>query len=1235
MNLTYTRPGELRKPDIEVLPDGRIRVTRYIAAGHGDRDLSEVNESVGTADSGLSTALLVKKGMARIEGKDAIVKTYEVRSASAETRIGNDDVQFGENGLKTIVADFVQMSSGTYVPEVVGSSLSSLDSTCVLRSESVEDDGTNRLIRRTYVNKGLISSVDDTKNNGALLIKRLTYLNDAPSPNPPTGYVLVNQSIENPLGLETTVFTFAKGVGQISRDDETKNNGALLLATIRYLAAPGTLGTAGTNPITTPSGYALISSSFTEADGHRIWTASFAQGSGEIDRTDNQDDVFSKLRRTTITRLSSLGTASNPTTDPFDGGGGVAWRTSNRAADGHRIWTVEWIKGSGEISRDISFSQSSDEGSTGITRTTIRYLSATSQATRLPSTLATSVCISQDYADQDGYRVWNTTWAKGSGEISRDSTTGNNGALLRLAIGYLTASGAAQPTPSSISGYTNVSAGKREADGHIVWSLDYAKGTGQISRDDDTKNNGALLTATIRYLTVPGTLGTAGTNPIATPSGYTLTSESFTETDGHRVWTSNYAKGTGQISRDDETKNNGGLLLATIRHLTVPGTLGTGGTSPITTPSTYTAVSSSFTEADGHRIWTGTYAKGSGEISRSIDYSQSSDQGATVGLTRTTIRYLVAPAATVLPTTLSGSIKIGESVSEADGHRVWTTTWAKGTGTIRTSTILRNNGKLTVYRKTAIGAAPSAPTITGSVAGVTLTFEGSGYTTAPTITFSDGGGSGATAIAGLTGGAFNSLSEITVTAGGSGYTSAPTVTITGGSPGAATATATLATVSPVEISSSVDEQDGVTLYTKEWAIGSGVINISTNARSDGLRTETWTSVGPSYDSSFMQPPGILLAQDSSEEEGTKQWIATSIQNATGTSPLVGTTVASIELTDIGNAYYASAPTVTLSAPISGVTATATATISSNVITGFTVTNIGSGYTTPPTVTISGGTVYVTPTAVAILSNGATSQDKLMRFTYPGRAQAVKIEHPDALGSAYNLDLQLSPPIDALLMGVEEVSYRADNSLTDLTYPLWSPTEWATMFAQYVDGGNYISKCEGLRGYRAIGGSSSQSRVTTSGFTSVLGNPVTNTASKSAYLKVFGGPDSPDSKTFTLEADCDLAFISYAGTRYYRRTVRYASIPPQVAMPDMTAAGIAIISSTVTDLASLRAVTTSGVTVGGRTNFFTYTWLLGGVYSTRSVRGTLVAGTLANETTFYIKPSDYSTITPNLKYWVLA
>ncbi len=140
MNLTYTRPGELRKPDVEVLPDGRIRITRYIAAGHGDRDYSEVTESVGTADKGLATALLVKRGMAQINGKDAIVKTYEVRNASSETLVGLPDVQYTESGQKTMVYDFIQMSSGTYTPGTIGSTQAPDDATCILRTEQTEDD---------------------------------------------------------------------------------------------------------------------------------------------------------------------------------------------------------------------------------------------------------------------------------------------------------------------------------------------------------------------------------------------------------------------------------------------------------------------------------------------------------------------------------------------------------------------------------------------------------------------------------------------------------------------------------------------------------------------------------------------------------------------------------------------------------------------------------------------------------------------------------------------------------------------------------------------------------------------------------------------------------------------------------------------------------------------------------------------------------------------------------------
>lgn len=830
MNLTYTRPGELRKPDVEVLPDGRIRVTRYIAAGHGDRDLSEVTESVGSADTGLATALLVKKGMARIEGKDAIVKTYEVRNASTETRIGNDDIQFGESGLKTVVADFVQMSSGTYVPGVVGTSVSSLDSTCVLRSESVEDDGTSRLIRRTYAKNGLLSVTDDTRNNGALLLKTLVYLNDVPAPNPPTGYVLVSQRTENPLGFETTTFTFAKGTGQVSREDGSSNNGALLTASIRYITVPGTLGTAGTNPITTPSGYTLVSSSFQESDGHRIWTAS------------------------------------------------------------------------------------------------------------------------------------------------------------------------------------------------------YAKGTGQISRDDGTKNNGALLTATIRYLAVPGTLGTAGTNPITTPSGYVLIDQSFTEADGHRIWNASYAQGVGEIARD-------------------------------------------------------------------IDYSQSSDQG-TTGLTRTTIRYLVAPAGTVLPTTLSGSILVSKNVSELDGHRIWTTVWAKGTGLISKQ-------------------------------------------------------------------------------------------------------------SPRELG-------------------------------QGLRLETWISLGATYDASFMLPAGILRFRDSDELDGTKRWTVSCIQNAAGSSPLAGTTVVSYEVTSAGDYYFSSAATVTVSGG-GGASATGTAVLSGGTtgyLTAITLGSGGSGYTSPPLVTITGsGSGSTLPTAVAVLSNLALSRERLVKFRYPGRAKAVALPHPNVTGSA-NLEIQLSPFIEADLIGTEEISYRTDNSLSDLANPLWAPNEWATIFAQYVSPSGYpVSRCEGLRDYRTVGGVSAiEQSYGAINLVTVLGNETAYVAGKKAYLKVFGGPDAPDGKVFTLEAECDLAFIGYDGTKYYRRTVVFAAIPQQAAMPELMTT-VVMISTTVTSISTLKAVTTVGAVVGGRTNSFTYTFTQGGVLFTRQMMGTLTSGSLSADTLFLIKPNDYSSGTP--LYWTLS
>lgn len=61
-----------------------------------------------------------------------------------------------------------------------------------------------------------------------------------------------------------------------------------------------------------------------------------------------------------------------------------------------------------------------------------------------------------------------------------------------------------------------------------------------------------------------------------------------------------------------------------------------------------------------------------------------------------------------------------------------------------------------------------------AVTSITVVDGGTGHLTAPTVTLSGGGGSGATATATIAGGA---VTGFTVTAGGTGYTSAPTVTL--------------------------------------------------------------------------------------------------------------------------------------------------------------------------------------------------------------------------------------------------------------------------------------------------------------------------------------------------------------------------------------------------------------------------------------------------------------------------
>ena len=110
--------------------------------------------------------------------------------------------------------------------------------------------------------------------------------------------------------------------------------------------------------------------------------------------------------------------------------------------------------------------------------------------------------------------------------------------------------------------------------------------------------------------------------------------------------------------------------------------------------------------------------------------------------------------------------------------------------------------------------------VPNQVKSIYLTNGGTGYSVAPTVTITGGGGSGATAVAYVSGG---TITRILVTSVGTGYTSTPTVNITSATGSGATATANLssgkALSGPVTLSLS-SNYDG-TLYEAVFPITIG------------------------------------------------------------------------------------------------------------------------------------------------------------------------------------------------------------------------------------------------------------------------------------------------------------------------------------------------------------------------------------------------------------------------------
>lgn len=209
------------------------------------------------------------------------------------------------------------------------------------------------------------------------------------------------------------------------------------------------------------------------------------------------------------------------------------------------------------------------------------------------------------------------------------------------------------------------------------------------------------------------------------------------------------------------------------------------------------------------------------------------------------------------------------------------------------------------------------------VTALQLVSGGSGYTDAPMVIFTGGGGSGAAATATVQNGA---VTQLTLEIGGSGYTSDPTISFSGGGGSGATAQA-------------------------ERGLLCRAIDIS---------PDTFTKVTPRFTNRGANPVDELrflahcrqVSTLDKEIQATKDdgWFSVLIGNrfpSPGPSPVV-----SLTLNEEGE-NYTSAPDVSISGG-GGSGATAIAIVEDGVITGLTLTNGGSDYTSAPTVSFSGG-----------------------------------------------------------------------------------------------------------------------------------------------------------------------------------------------------------------------------------------------------------------------------------------
>ena len=288
----------------------------------------------------------------------------------------------------------------------------------------------------------------------------------------------------------------------------------------------------------------------------------------------------------------------------------------------------------------------------------------------------------------------------------------------------------------------------------------------------------------------------------------------------------------------------------------------------------------------------------------------------------------------------------------------------------------------------ATGTATITPLATGQLSSITVDTPGAGYTTPPVVSFV-GVGSGATATAEIVPPGAPVSSVTLVSAGQQCYALPPTVSFSGGGSGA-TATATL---------------EGTNSCVAAWTV-TGSCHARRGSTVTGVGLSGPSGSGFSGSITFKSGSGNVIATSIQDPGDNYTSNPTTLTNLTGCGSLTVTAVAGARLASplvlaSGGAGYTTTPTVTVAsgtgtavAPASA-TATIGASVAGGTVSAIHLNTPGTGYTSPPLVVLTGGGLGVTTVATATANLNFTNKVSDIVLTDPG------------LGYTYNPTVTLS------------------------------------------------------------------------------------------------------------------------------------------------------------------------------------------------------------------------------------